>query len=54
MRKLFRIFLAPVCLTAVLAAVAYAAVTPGATAPDFTLTAIDGNPVSLSSSVASM
>ena len=48
MRQLFRIFLAPVCLTASLAAMTHAAVTPGATAPDFTLTAVDGKPVSLS------
>lgn len=47
MRKLFGILLASICLTAGLAAVAYAAVTPGATAPEFTLTAIDGRPVTL-------
>jgi peroxiredoxin len=48
MRQLFRIFFAPICLTAGLAAMTHAAVTPGATAPDFTLTAVDGKPVSLS------
>ena len=48
MRKLFGILLASICLTAGPTAVAYAAVTPGATAPDFTLTAIDGKTVTLS------
>lgn len=48
MNKLFGVFLAACCLSAALVTPAYTAVTPGATAPDFTLTAIDGKPVTLS------
>ena len=47
MTKLLRMFLAPICLIGGLATVAYAAVTPGAMAPDFTLTATDGKSVNL-------
>lgn len=48
MRKLFGLFFAACCMSTALLSPAYAAVTPGAAAPDFTLTAIDGKPVTLS------
>ncbi len=48
MSKLFRIFVAAICLAAGLIAGARAAVMPGANAPDFTLQSIDGKSVSLS------
>jgi len=48
MRKLFRVFLAALCLTAGVTGGAHAVVMPGESAPDFSLVSIDGKSVSLS------